>query len=70
MIRSCASVWTPRRGAPGSPASSASLQLMQVLARAAGRTRLADLGQDDLITFNRDLVEMANVPYAGVHSRD
>ncbi|TVP92185.1 MAG: glutamate synthase [Thioalkalivibrio sp.] len=48
----------------------ASLQLMQVLARAAGRARLADFGQDDLITFNRDLVEMANVPYAGVHSRD
>lgn len=48
----------------------ASLQLMQVLARAAGRARLADLGQDDLITFNHDLVEMANVPYAGVHSRD
>ncbi|WP_040406053.1 glutamate synthase-related protein [Ectothiorhodospira sp. PHS-1] len=43
----------------------ASVQLMQVLARAAGRARLADLGQDDLTTFNRDLVEMANLPYAG-----
>lgn len=49
---------------------TASLQLMQVLARAAGRSRLGDLGRDDLITFSRDLVEMANVPYAGVHSRD
>ena len=48
----------------------ASVQLMQVLARAAGRARLADLDRDDLITFSRDLVEMANVPYAGVHSRD
>ena len=49
---------------------NASLQLMQVLARAAGRARIGDLARDDLITFNRDLVDMANVPYAGVHSRD
>ncbi|MGM0678161.1 MAG: glutamate synthase-related protein [Pseudomonadota bacterium] len=43
----------------------ASLQLMQVLTRATGRSRLADLDRDDLITFNRDLVELAHVPYAG-----
>ncbi len=48
----------------------ASLELMKVLARATGRARLADLSRDDLITFNRELVQMANIPYAGVHSRD
>ncbi|MFO8003490.1 glutamate synthase-related protein [Thioalkalivibrio sp.] len=45
---------------------AASLELMRVLARAAGRERLADLGRQDLITFNRELVHLANVPYAGV----
>ena len=45
----------------------ASLELMKVLARATGRARLADFGREDLITFNRELVHLANVPYAGVH---
>jgi len=45
----------------------ASLELMKVLSRAAGRARLADLGREDLITFNRELLHLANIPYAGVH---
>jgi glutamate synthase domain-containing protein 2 len=44
----------------------ASLELMKVLARATGRARLADLGREDLITFNRELVHLANIPYAGM----
>ncbi|AGA33196.1 Glutamate synthase [NADPH] large chain [Thioalkalivibrio nitratireducens DSM 14787] len=49
---------------------TASLDLMTVLARAIGRPRLSDLSRDDLITFDRDLVQLANVPFAGVHNRD
>ena len=45
----------------------ASMELMKVLSRAAGRARLADLGREDLITFNRELLHLANIPYAGVH---
>jgi glutamate synthase domain-containing protein 2/CDGSH-type Zn-finger protein len=47
-----------------------SLELMKVLARAAGRARLADLSRDDLITFDRELVHLANIPYAGVQGRN
>ncbi|AHE98387.1 glutamate synthase-related protein [Thioalkalivibrio paradoxus] len=47
-----------------------SLDLMTALARAIGRARLADLSRDDLITFDRDLVQLANLPFAGVHNRD
>jgi glutamate synthase domain-containing protein 2 len=44
----------------------ASTDLMVVLARACGHTRLSDLSIDDLTTFDRELHHLAGVPYAGV----
>ena len=44
----------------------ASTDLMVVLARACGHTRLSDLSLDDLTTFDRELHHLAGVPYAGV----
>lgn len=47
----------------------ASVELMQVLARACGHSRLADFTLDDLTTFDRDMAELAGVPYGGVGGR-
>jgi glutamate synthase domain-containing protein 2/nitrite reductase/ring-hydroxylating ferredoxin subunit len=44
----------------------ASVELMQVLARACGHDHLSKFTVDDLTTFNRDLAHLAGVPYGGV----
>ena len=44
----------------------ASTDLMVVLARACGHSRLSDLSLDDLTTFDREMHHLAGVPYAGV----
>lgn len=45
---------------------NASTELMQVMARACGHTRLADFSQDDLTTFKRDMADLTGISYAGV----
>jgi len=44
----------------------ASVQLMKVLARACGHTRLEQLNVDDLTTWKRDMAHLAGISYAGV----
>lgn len=44
----------------------ASVELMQVLARACGHAHLDGFCVDDLVTFDRELHHLAGVPYAGV----
>jgi glutamate synthase domain-containing protein 2 len=45
---------------------TASVELMQVVARAAGHRHLSDLQIDDLTTFKRDMADLAGVAYGGV----
>ncbi len=45
---------------------TASVELMQVIARAAGHRHLGDLQVDDLTTFKRDMADLAGVAYGGV----
>lgn len=44
----------------------ASTELMQVLARACGHTKLSDFSIDDLNTCSREMSDLAGVSYAGV----
>jgi glutamate synthase domain-containing protein 2 len=44
----------------------AAVDLMSVLARAAGHRRLSDFNIDDLTTFKRDMAELTGVAYGGV----
>ena len=44
----------------------ASVELMQVLARACGHDALAKFAVDDLVTLNRDMAYLTGVEYAGV----
>lgn len=44
----------------------ATIELMQVLARATGHTSLADFTIDDLTTFDRELSHLAGIAYGGV----
>ncbi|MFW2380735.1 MAG: glutamate synthase-related protein [Acidimicrobiales bacterium] len=44
----------------------ASVELMEVVARATGHSRLADLGIDDLTTFDREMAHLAGIAYGGV----
>jgi len=44
----------------------ATVDLMKVLARAAGHHSLSDFKHDDLITFSRDMASLSGVRYAGV----
>jgi glutamate synthase domain-containing protein 2 len=44
---------------------SASVELMQVLARACGHARLADFSCRDVTSFDRDLAAMAGIAFAG-----
>jgi len=48
---------------------AASVELMQVIARAAGHRRLGDLQIDDLTTFKRDMADLTGVAYGGVSAR-
>ncbi|MFT5220849.1 MAG: glutamate synthase domain-containing protein 2 [Planctomycetota bacterium] len=45
---------------------SASVELMTVLARAAGHRHLSDFTMDDLTTFNADMARLTGVAYGGV----
>ncbi len=45
---------------------TSTVELMKVLARACGHTRLGDFSLDDLTTWSRDLAYLTGVPYAGV----
>ncbi len=47
---------------------SASVELMTVLARAAGHSHLRDFAVDDLTTFKKDMADLTGVAYGGVHS--
>ena len=44
----------------------ASVELMQVLARACGHTNLRDFSTTDLTTWKRDIAHLTGVRYAGV----
>ena len=44
----------------------ATVELMQVLARATGHTSLSDFAIDDLTTFDRELSHLAGIAYGGV----
>jgi glutamate synthase domain-containing protein 2 len=44
----------------------ATVELMQVLARATGRDRLADLAVGDLTTFDREMAHLTGIAYGGV----
>jgi glutamate synthase domain-containing protein 2 len=44
----------------------AATDLMVVLARACGHSRLSDLNADDLTTFDREMHHLTGVAYAGV----
>jgi len=47
----------------------ASVELMTVIARAAGHRHLDDLHIDDLTTFMRDMADLTGVAYGGVAAR-
>jgi len=44
----------------------AATELMKLLARACGHTRLDQLGRDDLVTWKREVADLVGVPYGGV----
>ncbi|MEL6245755.1 MAG: glutamate synthase, partial [Pseudomonadota bacterium] len=44
----------------------ASVELMQVLARACGHRRLADFELDDLTTFKPEMSALSGIAFAGV----
>ncbi|MEF1308199.1 glutamate synthase-related protein, partial [Vibrio owensii] len=44
----------------------ASVELMQVMARACGHDDLSKFNQHDLATWNRDMALLSGVKYAGV----
>jgi nitrite reductase/ring-hydroxylating ferredoxin subunit len=46
----------------------ATVELMQVLARATGRSALADLTIDDLTTFHPEMAQLSGVAFGGVGS--
>ncbi len=43
----------------------ASVELMQVLARACGHDHLSQFNRDDLISWKREMVDLSGVPFAG-----
>lgn len=45
---------------------TASVELMQVLARACGHRHLSEFSRDDLVTWKHDMSRIAGVPYGGV----
>ena len=48
---------------------TASVELMSVMARAAGHRRLGDFCIDDLTTFKKDMADLTGVDYGGVSGR-
>jgi glutamate synthase domain-containing protein 2 len=47
----------------------ASVELMQVLARACGHRSLSEFNRSDISTWKRDIADLAGVPFAGVKQR-
>ncbi|MEA3336293.1 MAG: glutamate synthase-related protein [Chloroflexota bacterium] len=47
---------------------TATVELMQVLARACGHSHLNQFNRDDLTTWKREMAELAGIRYAGVRS--
>ena len=45
---------------------AASVELMQVLARAAGHRHFGEFSVDDLTTFKADMAQLTGVAYGGV----
>lgn len=45
----------------------ASVELMQVMARACGHDSLSGFSLDDITTFKRDMADLTGIPYAGVN---
>ena len=45
---------------------AASVELMQVLARAAGHRHLSEFNREDLTTFKLDMANLAGVSYGGI----
>lgn len=43
-----------------------SVKLMSVMARACGHDALSKMGRDDIVTWKRDMRDLAGVPWAGV----
>ncbi len=48
---------------------SAAVELMTVVARAAGHRRLSDFNQDDLTSFRSEMCELTGIAYGGVSGR-
>ena len=46
--------------------STATTELMMILARACGHAQLRDFELADLTTYDRDLAHLTGIPYAGV----
>ena len=44
----------------------ATVELMQILARACGHNHLSRFSQDDLTTWNRDIAYLTGIAYGGV----
>jgi glutamate synthase domain-containing protein 2 len=47
----------------------ASVELMQVLARACGHQSLSEFNRSDISTWKRDIADLAGVPFAGLKQR-
>ncbi|MDY0165959.1 MAG: glutamate synthase-related protein [Thermoguttaceae bacterium] len=45
---------------------TASVELMKVMARACGHTRLSEFSRDDITTWKRDMADLSGVKYAGI----
>ncbi len=45
----------------------ASVELMQVMARACGHDHLSKFTVDDLTTWKKEMAELSGVAYGGVH---
>jgi len=45
---------------------AATVELMQVLARACGHSHLSEMTLDDLTTFDREMHHLAGIPYGGI----
>ena len=45
---------------------AASIELMQVMARACGHSHLNQFNADDITTWKKDMAELSGVRYAGV----
>ena len=49
---------------------NASVELMQVMARACGHHSLSDFNQDDLATWHREMAHLSGIHYAGLTPLD